>query len=212
MIHLTTHLHYNYERLRMESQHHPAATTCNNRSSSSNINSNYSHSTTPPSLQTRVGVVFHSSMANGPHRHPSLAANASRRGYFFCSTTTTPPSLQTRAGGVIYFILQPSPPLPRCKRESEGISTHLRQIGHTATPPSLQTRAGGVIYFVLQPPPLPRCKREPEWVIYFVLPPPPPLPRCKRESEGISTHLRQTGPLPPLPRCKHELGVYFFVF
>ena len=41
--------------------------------------------------------------ANRPHPHPSLAANASRRGYLLCSTTTTittiPPSLQTRVGG-----------------------------------------------------------------------------------------------------------------
>ena len=113
---------------------------------------------------------------------PSLARNASRRG--FTHLTPPPPSpppplprSKSKTEGFVPF-WTPTPPLSCSKHKTEGFYS-----SDTTTPPSLEKRDGGG--FV----PFPR--------------PTPPLPRSKRETEGCRHHHH------PLPCSKSKMeGVY----
>src|SRR5207253_983061 len=108
-------------------------------------------------------------------RHPSLAPNASRRGHPFYSTRKRQP-----------------PPLPRSKRESEGLYIWVYMKTMTDTPPSLQTRVGGVTPFSLRgndhprPSLAPNASRRGQPFSFTRKRRRGPLPRSKRESEGYA--------------------------
>ena len=148
----------------------------------------------PPSVSSFTRIVrWRGSLST----HPSLA----REGVFpFVDTPPPPPpprSLETQDGGG-FLLLTHLCPLPRSKREMEGVFyllTRHHHHHHHPLPRSKCETEGGGVSFVNTPPPS------------------PPLPHSKRETEGVffSTHHHHLHPPSSLELrdggvlCQHTL-------
>ena len=101
---------------------------------------NYSsHPSLAANASWRGFCSFSTPLVAAAHHGPSLAANASRRGLFFLTTTPPPLSRCKREPEGGFFSYNDTPPFPRCKREPEGFCLFFYTTTNTSNPPSQQT-------------------------------------------------------------------------